>query len=105
MSPVTDEQVVAQLGFFGLPLENFFVFPGESGIGGLIGLSHPAIGFRYLILEDDELAKACYAYLLNRGARQFNTEKELNQAIATEKWPGWDTCDDAARARHLSSAR
>jgi len=56
MSRVTDEQVVAQLGSFELLLENFFVFLVSLKLG-LIGFWHPEIGFRYLLLEDDELAK------------------------------------------------
>jgi hypothetical protein len=102
MSLVTDEQVVAQLDSLGVPSEYFFLFPVEgSGIGGLIGSWHPEIGFRYLILENDELAKASYAYLMRRGARQFLTTEELNQAISSEKWLGWDTCADAIRERQV----
>ena len=104
MSPVTDDQVVSRLDSLGVSPENLFIFPSESEIGGLIGFWHPEIGFRYLILENDDLAKKCYTYLLNRGARRFDTEAELNQAIVTEKWPGWDTCDDAVRLHGLRGA-
>lgn len=97
MAYITDQKVEAELGSFGIPFENFFLFPVESESRGLIGFWHQAIGFRYLILEDPELAKACYKYLETRGARRFNTNEELSQAIATEKWPGWDTCADAVR--------
>jgi hypothetical protein len=97
MSLITDEQVVARLNSLGVPLEYIFVLPIESQKRGLIGFWHQEIGFRYLIIENDEVANACYTYLLNRGARLFNTDEELRQALATEKWPGWDTCADAVR--------
>jgi hypothetical protein len=101
MSLITDEQVVARLNSLGVPLEYIFVLPIESQNRGLIGFWHQEIGFRYLIIENDKVADACYTYLQNRGARRFNTNEELEQAIATEKWPGWDTCADAVRGRQV----
>ena len=77
MASITEEQVVACIDSFGLPPENMFFFPVESEAEGLIGLWYPESGFRYLIIENDELAKACYTYLLNRGARKFRTTEEL----------------------------
>lgn len=96
--------MVTRLGSLGVPPENIFLLPTESKSEGPIGFWHPDVGFRYLILESDELAKACYTYLLNRGARRFDTDEELYRAAAVEKWPGWDTCDDAVRARRLSGS-
>ena len=102
MSPTTDEEAAAQLSIPGVPPEYVFVLPVNSETGGLIGFWHPEIGFRYLIIENDAMARACYRYLLKRGARGFNTEEELRRAIASEKWPGWDTCADAVRDRSFS---
>ena len=105
MSLITDGQIADRLNSLGVPSEYFFLFPVEgSEIGGLIGFWHPEIGFRYLILENPDLAKACYTYLLNNGARRFSTEEELSQAMATEKWLGWDTCADAVRDRQISDS-
>jgi hypothetical protein len=101
MSLITDEQVAACLESLGVPSEYIFLLPVPSESRGLIGFWHPEVGFRYLILENDDLAKACYAYLLNRGARRFFTNDELRHAIATEKWLGWDTCADAVRDRQV----
>jgi hypothetical protein len=100
MTPITDEQVEAKFASIGVPLENFFVLPIESTGGGLIGFWHPEIGFRLLILEKEDWAKACYAYLLKRGARQFASDEDISKAIYAEKWPRWDTC--AAALRHRS---
>ncbi len=102
MSLVPDEQVVARLGSVGVPPENFFVLPGDSEGEGLIAFWHPEVGVRFLIIENDALAKACYEYLLVRGARRFTSGDEIGQAAAAEKWPGWDTCDEAVRASRFS---
>jgi hypothetical protein len=99
MSPVTDEQVVARLGSLGVSPEHVFVVPGDAEGEGLIAFWHPEVGARFLILENDALAKACYEYLLRRGARRFTSGDEIGQTAAAEKWPGWDTCDEAVRAR------
>lgn len=103
MSPVNDEQVVAYLDSLGVPPENIFLLGVDSQSGGLIGFWHPEVGFRYLITENDQLAEACKAYLLNRGARRFATGGEAYQTANAEKWPGWDTGSNAVRARRLSS--
>jgi hypothetical protein len=99
MSSVTDEQVAAELESLDLPLENMFLLPAESVGWGLIALWYPEFGLRILILEKAEVAKACYEYLLQRGARQFDSMEQILQAAATEKWPGWDTCEPYLKLR------
>ncbi|MFO0852427.1 MAG: hypothetical protein U0871_28280 [Gemmataceae bacterium] len=103
MSLVTDEQVVTRLGSIGVPPESLFVVNGDSEGEGLIAFWHPEVGVRFLILENDALAKACYEYLLRQGVRQFTSGDEIGQTAAAERWPGWDTCDEAIRARRTSS--
>src|SRR4051794_35764278 len=102
MSAVTAEEVMARLDSLGLPRENMLLLSGDAGQEGLIAFWHPEFGARFLIIENDALAGACYAYLLNRGARRFASGGELVQAAAAEKWPGWDTCEPSLRALQTS---
>lgn len=104
MSSLTDEQVMARLASLGLPLEYMSVLPGASEREGLIGLWYPDIGFRFLILEDEAVAKACYTYLLKHGARRFESYQRLLETAAKEKWPGWDTCEPSLQVRYPSDS-
>jgi hypothetical protein len=99
VSSVAEEEVVGRLESFGVPRENLFLVHGDDESEGLIMLWHPEIGARYIIIERDSLAKACYAYLFQHGARRFASELQLLEAARTEQWPGWDTCEDLLRAR------
>src|ERR1700721_2822973 len=101
MSAVADDQVRAELSSIGIPLDNFFTIPSDSEERGLIAFWHPEVGVRYLILEKDNLANACYRYLLKHGARRFSSGNEIGQTAVAEKWPGWDTCADAVRDRQV----
>jgi hypothetical protein len=100
MPPFSNEQVIAQFASIGVPIEKFFVV-GDDPDESLIAYWHPEVGARYLSIEKDEIASACYHYLVHRGARRFASGDEIWQAAAAEKWPGWDTCADAERARSL----
>ena len=105
MSAISDDQVRTELSSLGIPLKYFFTegspTPGETEGVGLIAFWHPEIGVRYLILEKDNLAHACYRYLLKHGARRFGSGNEIWQTAIAEKWPGWDTCADAVRHRQV----
>jgi hypothetical protein len=69
----------------------FLISVGSSDTG-IIGLWYPMLdqSYRYLIIENTELAVACYNFLRRHGARQFNSEEEVLQAMQDERWPGWD---------------
>jgi hypothetical protein len=101
MSAISDAQVKTELGSIGIPLDNFFTIPGESEDRGLIAFWYPEIGVRYLILEDNAVAQACYRYLQMRGVRRFLSGDDIVQSSNSEKWPGWDTCSDAIRDRRI----
>jgi len=94
---VTHEQVERRLHSMGLPMENMFLITEESENDGIMVLWYPEIGARELLIENDELAMACYAYLLNHGARKFVSWEDFGRALAAEKWPGWDTCEPSAQ--------
>ena len=53
----------------------------------LIGFWLPAIGFRYRIIENDGLSRACKDYLRKHGARQFASSQEVFDAAEQEHWP------------------
>jgi len=100
MSSVTDEQVLARFTSLGVSLDHVFMVPSvDAEDEGLIAFWHPEVGVRFLILENDTLAEACYAFLRRRGARRFASGDDILQTAGVEKWPGWDSCDDAVRAR------
>jgi hypothetical protein len=87
----THEQALMRLESLGIPLDDMSLLGGDSEGEGLIAFWHPEIGFRFLILENEALAKACYKYLLERGNRLFHSSEQLLQSATREKWPGWDT--------------
>jgi hypothetical protein len=95
MSSLPADEVTTFLDSLEVPVTNIFLFPVRSETEGLIGVWYPSIGFRFLGIDNRELSKACYIYLLRLGARQFASTEELFQAIVAERWPGWDTCNDA----------
>jgi hypothetical protein len=99
MSLVADEKVVTRLNSLGVPTENLFLLPGDGDAEGSIVLWHPEIGARFVVIENDELARACYAYLLGHGARRFASCQQFLEAAAAEKWPGWNTCEPALRSQ------
>ena len=111
MAIISDEQVVEKLASIGASLENFFLFPIErlpwdgDEEPAVIGFWIPEIGFRYLILEKDDLARAAKQYLKKRGARVFAPEEDVWEVAFREKWPGWDTCADVVRDRERARER
>ena|ERR1700733_302779 len=86
-----DEQAKLQLESLGVPPENLFLLTGDDD-EGLIALWHPEIGMRFVIIENDVLAKACTRRLLQQGARQFDSTEQLLETASREKWPGWELC-------------
>jgi len=95
ITPVQVSKVVATLG----PLTNVFLIGEDSGTSGLPIVWYPEIGFRYLLLEKDELAAAVKEYLRAQGVRRFASETDLAEAHRNEQWPGWDTCADYVRIK------
>jgi hypothetical protein len=96
MSSVTREQVLEQVARLG-PLHNVFLITKDKATFGLPIIWYPEIGFRYLIIENDDFARAVYVHLRDAGVRQFKSEEELLETQRSEKWEGWDTCDDYRR--------
>jgi hypothetical protein len=96
---VTNEQVLDRLESLGIPFDKMYLLPSDPEDEGLIAFWYPEIGLRFLILENELLAKACYRYLLERGNRAFNSSEQLLQTAAKERWPGWDTCEPFIQER------
>ena len=97
MSTVTREQVLERIAGLG-PLRNVFLITEEDDTFGLPMIWYPEIGLRYLIIENDEMAQAVCQYLREVGVRRFRSEAELGEAQHSEKWEGWDSCEDYHRA-------
>jgi hypothetical protein len=96
MADVTREQVLEQVAGLG-PLSNVSLITTGNNADGLPIVWYPEIGFRYLIIEKDDLARAVHRYLWEAGVRRFKSEAELLEAQRGEKWEGWDTCADYRR--------
>jgi hypothetical protein len=100
MSIVTREQLLERIAGLG-SLENVFLIADDNDTHGLPIIWYPEIGFRYLIIEKDDLAQAVYDYLREAGVRRFKSETELQEAQRSEKWQGWDTCEDYRRIKQV----
>jgi hypothetical protein len=85
MSDVTREQVLERIAEFGLPLENLFLIAEDNDPLGLIVAWYPEIGLRGILLENDDLAIACYNTLREAGVRRFKSWEELGEAKDREK--------------------
>lgn len=88
---VTSEQVEQYFQSLGFPLDQLFLITRETENFGSIVIWHPEFGARGWLIENDEMAQACYGYLVDYGARTFSSWEEFRRAVATEKWPGWDS--------------
>ena len=97
---VTQEQVLERVAGLG-PLENVFLLGKDDDTFGIPIIWYPDIGFRYLLIEIDDLAQGVYNYLREAGVRRFHSEMELQEAQRSEKWEGWDTCEDYQRVQRV----
>ena len=91
----SDIDVAEELGNYGVPLDAYSLV-GEAP-HELPAFWLPEIGFRYLVIEDDELSRACADFLARRGARRFRDAAEMLSAACSERWPGWDSRSAADR--------
>ena len=96
MSEVTREQVLERVAGLG-PLHNVFLVGEGNEDFGTIVIWCPELGLRGLIIEKDDLARAVVAFLRQTGVRRFKSLGDLREAQRTEKWEGWDTCEDHRR--------
>jgi hypothetical protein len=102
MSTVTREQVLERIAGLGVPLDNLFLIAGDDEPDGVIAVWYPEMGLRSLVIERDDLARACYDYLREAGARRFRSWDELREAQKRENWEGWDTCADWRRLQQAA---
>jgi hypothetical protein len=100
MSTVTREQVLEWIAGLGL-LQNVFLITKDDDTFGVPIIWYPEIGLRYLLIEKEDLAQAVYNYLREAGVRRFNSETELQEAQRSERWEGWDTCEDYRRIQQV----
>ena len=88
MRAYSDAELAEYLGADGIPLDAYSLI-GEPG-ADLAALYLPEIGFRVMIMRNNELAVACKAFLAQRGARRFRDYTEWQAAAHAERWPGWE---------------
>ncbi len=74
---ITERQVLDVLEAYGHSLSDYFLF-GE-GDSTLVCTFVKGSGMLALLIEDDDLAKACVVYLKTKGAEQFATPEEVNK--------------------------
>lgn len=70
------------------PRDRFFLL-GEVG-RQLIAFWHPKNGLMGSIIEDDELADACEAYMRQHGYQSFETSAAVYEHAVRVGWPGWE---------------
>jgi hypothetical protein len=100
MSMVTREQVLERVAGLG-PLQNVFLITKDDDTFGVPVIWYPEIGLRYLLIEKEDLAQAVYNYLREAGVRRFKSETELQETQRSERWEGWDTCEDYRRIQQV----
>jgi hypothetical protein len=61
----------------GLPLKNYGLISVSGYERGLIVFYYPGVGFRYAIIENDDLASACYDFLRDKGVRMYDTAQTM----------------------------
>jgi len=61
-----------------LPKSNFGILQSSNSQRGIIGIWIPEIGLRLAGIENEELANACYDFLLRHEVKQFVTSQEMN---------------------------
>jgi hypothetical protein len=91
----SDTELAEYLGGGVVPLDAYSLFgeaPHDLPVFWL-----PEIGFRYLIIEDDELSRASKDFLARRGARRFRDEAEMQSTAHSERWAGWEQHAPVAR--------
>ena len=88
MRTYSDAELAAYLGEQGIPLDAYFLV-GEPG-ADLPALYLPEIGFRYIVIEINDLACECKAFLARRGVRRFRDSMEWQAVAHVELWPGWE---------------
>lgn len=84
----SDAKIAEHLGTDGIPLDAYSLV-GEPG-SELIGLYLPDIGFRFLLIRTNDLARECKVFLGRRGARRFRDSTEWQAVAHAERWPGWE---------------
>lgn len=87
---ISEEQVVEFIEAWGVPLDRICLVAGTDGKPGSILLWRPTLGAKYTLIEDAAVDAACYAYLLQQGAREFATEREARETAQQERWVGWN---------------
>jgi translation initiation factor IF-1 len=113
MADVTESDVLEVLTQDGLsPADHLLVQVGDTD-HYFPFVWNPNCGPMGCIIEDDDLAAACEAYLKRSGARRFRTYAALLEAARHERWPGWERhpqsdaegVEDAEIVRHLGGFR
>jgi hypothetical protein len=84
----SDTELIEFLGELGVPLDAYSLVGDAPHDLPVIWL--PDVGFRYLTIEDSELARATLDFLARRGARRFRNDAELQPTAHRERWAGWE---------------
>lgn len=96
IKPFTKELVLQKISELG-PIENVALIGREADEEGGIIVWYPDIGWRETIYEIDGLSDAMYKILRKGGAKRYDSYEQMREDKATERMPGWETCDDYVR--------
>jgi hypothetical protein len=81
-----DERLARLFTDVGLAEQNYFLL-SDGIVDRRVGLWHPELGVRLVVIEDDALANAVRAHLAARGARRFASEDDVAEAVSNGEWP------------------
>lgn len=87
MTIFSDEEIHKKIQSWGIPLEKIFLIGPTDESYCLIGLWIDDVGFRFHIIEDNELARRCVS-ALQRLVRHLESNEDVVEIAKREKWPG-----------------
>jgi hypothetical protein len=93
---MTDDQAIAELTKLGTPLEAYFLL-GERG-QQLVAFWHPRNRLMACSIDDRNQFRACIRVLKKRGAREFQSTREVYAVAIQEQWPNSEKVQDESNA-------
>ena len=85
---VSVERILEVLTRNGQRIEDWFLIRVSGTDVFIPHFWHAKNGAMGCVVEDEELATACRAYLMRAHARRFQTWRHMMDTAAKEKWPG-----------------
>lgn len=87
MDALSEESILEKIRSWGVPLEKMFLVGSEDAL--LIGLWLDDIGFRFYLIENDDVATRCLNALKRLCARRCESPADVYEIARIENWPGY----------------